>query len=414
MSTSFQLIFIQKILIIGQHFPEPATTAAGVRMMQIIKSFQIAEYEIHFACASLASKFSYPLSSIGVQTHHIQLNDDHFNLLLQREQFNVVLYDRFHIEEQYGWRVNQELPKALTILDTEDIHFLRKAREKAIVSTTKADECLYGKDAIREIAAIYRCDLTLIISSKEMEILQSEYSIPQSILCYFPLCIDNLLTKEDVSFQERNDFMFIGNGNHAPNVDAVKYLHEIWPIIHRHLPKAKLHIYGAYYPQHIQQLHDEKSGFLIQSWVANKEATFKQHRVALYLLRFGAGMKGKIVDAIQFGTPFLTSQIGIEGWTISNDDQQYVIQNKEEFIQGAVELYHQKEIWNRTLKLQQQLAKQLDFKYHSQNFQKRKEEVKNNLLKHRQHNFIGKILHYESFQSNKFKSKWIMAKNQLK
>ena len=64
------------------------------------------------------------------------------------------------------------------------------------------------------------------------------------------------------SFEERQDFICLGNGKHAPNVEAIKTLKQhIWLLIRKKLPKAKLCIYGAYLPQQILELHDPKNGF---------------------------------------------------------------------------------------------------------------------------------------------------------
>src|SRR5690606_21959094 len=109
-----------------------------------------------------------------------------------------VLFDRFMIEEQYGWRVQQECPSALKILDTEDLHSLRHARQQ-VVKKGKEHQALdlYSDLAKREIAAILRCDLSLIISEIEMDLLLSTYHIDPSLLHYLPF-LEKELTTADV------------------------------------------------------------------------------------------------------------------------------------------------------------------------------------------------------------------------
>src|SRR5690606_12663340 len=92
--------------------------------------------------------------------------------------------DRFVSEEQFGWRVSQECPNAVQILDTEDLHFLRSAREKAFKK--KEEINLYNETTIREIASILRCDLSLIISEFEMNLLLNEFHIAPELLYYLP------------------------------------------------------------------------------------------------------------------------------------------------------------------------------------------------------------------------------------
>ena len=122
---------MKQLVIIGNVWPEPNSTAAGNRMLQLISLFQKQDYSITFLCSASLSEFSFDLNQISVATQSIQLNDSRFDILIKELNPAVVLFDRFMIEEQYGWRVMANCPNAIRILDTEDLHFLRKAREIA-------------------------------------------------------------------------------------------------------------------------------------------------------------------------------------------------------------------------------------------------------------------------------------------
>ncbi len=96
----------------------------------------------------------------------------------------------------------------------------------------------------------------------------------------------------------------MGNFKHAPNADAVWYLkNHIWKGIREKIPAAELHIYGAYPTQRILQMHDSKGGFMVKGYVEDAESAIQSIRVMLAPLRFGAGIKGKFVQAILNGTP---------------------------------------------------------------------------------------------------------------
>ena len=178
---------MNKLIIIGLNHPEPDTTAAGNRMMQLIDLFSSHDYQITFLCAQPPSERSFDLTSIGIKTKLIQLNHSSFDKLIKELNPDVVLFDRFITEEQYGWRVAEQCPNSLRILDTEDLHFLRKAREEAVIKGNDLDRMdLYSESAIREIASIYRCDLSLIISEIEMELLTNDFNIISELLYYFP------------------------------------------------------------------------------------------------------------------------------------------------------------------------------------------------------------------------------------
>ena len=130
---------MKHLVIIGTVWPEPNSTAAGSRMLQLISLFQKQGYEITFLCSASKSDFSFDLSQISVKTKAIQLNDSSFDDEITALNPSVVLFDRFMIEEQYGWRVMENCPNALRILDTEDLHFLRKAREVAFKKNRELD-----------------------------------------------------------------------------------------------------------------------------------------------------------------------------------------------------------------------------------------------------------------------------------
>ena len=164
---------MKHLVIIGAVWPEPTSTAAGSRMLQLISLFQKQDYEITFLCSASKSDYSFDLSQISVKTKVIQLNDSSFDTEIKALNPNVVLFDRFMIEEQYGWRVMENCPNALRILDTEDLHFLRKAREVAYKQNRELVFEDYISDVFkREMASIYRCDLTLLISEYEMQLVK--------------------------------------------------------------------------------------------------------------------------------------------------------------------------------------------------------------------------------------------------
>ena len=123
---------MKKLLIIGFVWPEPKSSAAGNRMMQLINLFQNLNYEITFVSTALNIEFSEDLSVLNIKTQQIFLNDASFDLFCTNLSPDMVLFDRFLTEEQFGWRISENCPNAIKILDTTDLHSLRLTRHKAI------------------------------------------------------------------------------------------------------------------------------------------------------------------------------------------------------------------------------------------------------------------------------------------
>lgn len=407
----------KKLLVIGYVWPEPTTTAAGCRMQQLLEAFLSFGYQITFASTASKTEYSLDFEQMGIQEVSIKLNHASFDEFVQELSPDVALFDRFMVEEQFGWRVAEFAPNALRVLNTEDLHALRKSREGAHREEPafRLDHWKNHPMTLREVASIYRCDLTLIISTYEMEILQQELNIPVELLFHLPFMVDvSDNTKEKLPpFDARNGFVSIGNGKHAPNVDAVKVLkHEIWPRIRKQLPESEIYIYGAYLPQQVNEMHSPKTGFHVHGWAENVDAVLRNAKVLLAPLQFGAGIKGKLLDAMRTGTPSVTTNIGAEGmqgdlrWngTISDD--------WDSFAGTAVELYQNQTTWHNA---QQDGVELLQTFYNKEVLQSEFGEKLLALRKafeaHREKNFIGKLLQHQTLASTKYMAKWIAEKN---
>lgn len=409
----------KNLLIIGFVWPEPNSTAAGNRMLQLISFFQKSKYRITFVSTAAKTDKSYILEELQIKTFGIELNDSGFDLFLKELNPDIVLFDRFLTEEQFGWRVAENCPRSIRILDTEDLHFLRYARHEALKKNKKLSlDYLVNDLTKREIASIYRCDLSLIISKYEYDLLIKNFKIDSSILIYLPFLLDKLdseIISSYPDFDERTNFMTIGNFHHEPNWNAVLHLkNTIWPLIRKKLPKAELHIYGAYATEKVNQLHHKKEGFIIKGWAERAKDVFIHAKVCLAPLQFGAGLKGKLIDAMLYGTPSVTTKIGAEAM---HDDllwNGFVTDDPYEFANRSVEIYKNKKLW---IKAQNNgiaiINTCYDKERYETNFNKTIQQILNHLNEHRLNNFTGAMLQHHTLKSTKYLSKWIEEKNKM-
>ena len=403
------------VLIIGYVWPEPNSTGASVRMMEHISLFLSQDCRVSFTCPATKSEFMADLESMGIATHNFQVNDSAFDLFLTQFQPDIVLFDRFLMEEQFGWRVEKHCSTAMRIIETIDLHCLREARHLALKASREfTTDDLHNDTALREIASIYRSDLSIVISDFEQTLLTSHFKIDPTLLQLCPFMFDNSNNEQTVpSYSQRQHFMTIGNFRHAPNWDAVLWLkQEIWPLIRKQLPQAELHIYGAYTPPKATALHCTKEGFLIKDRAESVEEVMTQARICLAPLRFGAGIKTKLADSMMFGTSTITTDIGAEGMSGGLSWCGSIANDAESFADAAAALYQNEENWriaqtngfnilntlfNREVNQSQLFTRIID--------------VKNNLEQHRKNNFIGAMLNHHHHRSTEFMSRWIEAKN---
>ncbi|TDD95500.1 glycosyltransferase [Flavobacterium cellulosilyticum] len=408
----------QRVLIIGFVWPEPNSSAAGGRMIQLIAFFKEMGFEVTFASPAMDSDFMVDLESLGVIKKSIALNCSSFDVFVKELNPGIVLFDRFMMEEQFGWRVAENCPDALRMLDTEDLHSLRLARQKAFKEKRpfSTDDLLVEDVAKREIASILRSDISLMIAEYEMELLKTVFKIDAALLYYLPLFLDPIeesSTQNLPSFKERENFIFIGNFLHEPNWNAVQYLKEtIWPLIRKQLPDAILHIYGAYPSQKVFQLHKPAEGFLIMGRAKDAQEVVRKARIVLAPLRFGAGIKGKLLEAMQCGTPSITTTIGSESMCSDLPWNGKISDDAETFAVKSVLLYQDENLWLKSQENGFKIIEKCFLKsLYKDHFMLHILNVQTNLKQHRLHNFMGTLLQHHTLTSTKYMSRWIEEKN---
>lgn len=400
-----------KILIIGKIWPEPNSSAAGTRTLDLMRALAPQAWELHFACSAQKSPHSADLPKTSpVTCHQIELNSESFDHWISDLAPDIVIFDRYMTEEQFGWRVAKQLPSALRVIDTSDLHCLREARLQNLKTNEPLN--LQNPTALREIAAILRSDLSLIISEAEMEIIAREFPVPDTSLAYWPFALPGP-SKNRPTFSDRKDFMMIGSFLHEPNWDAVQFCRElIWPQIRKQLPNAELHVYGSYPPPKALQLNCERDGFLVRGRAENALETLSQYRINLAPLRFGAGLKGKLADAFIAGTPSIATPIAIEGMANIKNWGSLVSEDPLLFANEAVKLYQNQEAWTTAQMRGDTIAQE---RFCESDWLPRLpqllEKALNERDQNRQRNFVGQLLNHHHHRSTEFMARWIEAKN---
>jgi len=312
-----------QLLVVGWVWPEPEASAAGGNMLSLLKEFLSEGWTVTFASSAEVTPLSYPLADLGIHCQAIAVNDSRFDEWVKTLAPDAVLFDRFLMEEQFGWRVAEACPEALRVIDTEDLQCLRQARQQAF-----KDGAVFSKDYLnsdlskREIAAIWRSDLSLIISSIEYDLLRSHFQVPAELLFYRPLALEEIqhspVAEASLSFAERHGFATIGNFRHPPNWDAVLYLKQIWPQVRARFPKPNFTFTALIYRPKARQLHNPKQGFHVDGWVESAGCALAKARVSVAPLRYGAGQKGKLLLSMCAGTPSVTTGVGAESivWSV--------------------------------------------------------------------------------------------------
>lgn len=387
-------------------WPEPRSSAAGVRTYEMSLFIRRLGYQLIGVAPGAASVHSEAWERSGTRVLSCDPNSSQAAEILKTLTPELVIYDRFYTEEKFGWRARELWPEALQMIDTSDLHCLRGARQRAHLAGSEVLEPhddFFGDDLLREMASLHRADVCLVVSSYEAEWLNRQ-GFEKKRVCFLPFSAqaDRALKAQT----DRRGFSFLGNYLHAPNVDAVRWLEsELWPALREHLPAAELHLYGAYPPQAISQLHG-KSGIFSHGFIEDHRQALARHEVMLAPLRFGAGIKGKILEAWATGTPVLGTPLAFEsmgtGFAEFTDAVEFVDQ---------IQNLQKPECWHKNV--QQGLA-QLENKFEQEIiFKTFATFLENSMLDlaEMRKSLIGRLLRYHGAQSLKYFSQWIEEKN---
>lgn len=364
------------LLYVAPVWPEPSSSAAGVRTQAIIKRMQ-RTYEIHFLSPCKPNQHSAALEEKGVHVYQCPANREaRFLEVLNTVQPTLCIFDRFYCEETFSFHVHRHAPNAMRVLDMQDLHSLRQERMDAFKAGSPTaltgDASAPSADSpmlLREVASIMRSDLSLVCSSVEADLLSRVYRVPPEKLTQAGLFVDappplDPNMAEDVScrgpsFRHRRHFVHVGNWKHPPNLDACQWLAEggLWDAIRQGLQshgetEVKLHLYGSYVTHAAQKLHDPARGILVKGHMSHL-SELAGYRVSLAPLRFGAGLKGKIVDSWAHGTPVVTTAVGAEGLHVLDTQESQALigdhgsaAGQASFAKAAVNMYCSSSVWH--------------------------------------------------------------------
>jgi glycosyltransferase involved in cell wall biosynthesis len=228
------------------------------------------------------------------------------------------------------------------IYDTIDLHFLRLQREGEL---SKDDNLIQSANAIKlvELDIAKHADVTIAITNDEQIILQKEQINNVAVI---PNIHEIKTTPEEAkSFSTRNGLLFIGGYLHKPNIDAAEWLvKEIMPIIWEQDPSITLTLLGSSPTKEVLALQSAR--VIVPGYIHDVSSYFNNNRIFVAPLRFGAGMKGKIGQSLEFGLPIVSTDIGVEGVGLADGHDVMVANDTTAFAEKIMQLYNSPELWN--------------------------------------------------------------------
>ncbi len=344
------------ILVVDPTLPLFDRQAGSLRLLNIIKIFRQQKCNVTYIAreGTAGDKYAKTLKQLGVEVYACDPEKlaqlGRFSTLppldlpgILREKFYHYAWLSFHqIAEQYLPDIRRHSPHTKVVIDTVDVHFLREMRQ-AKIEKSKTLFAQARRTKQQELAIYRQADKLITVTDEDKKIL-SKNGLPESRIGIIPIIYS--VDKHIPVFDQRRDIVFVANFNHLPNIDAVKYFcNDVLPKVVEKIPTIKFNVVGVNPPPELKRLAGKH--VVLTGYVPEIKTYLHQCKVSVAPLRFGAGMKGKIVEAMSFGLPVVTTPVGAEGMGLENDKNIIVSRDSQSLANAVINLYTDQALWEK-------------------------------------------------------------------
>lgn len=340
-----------RLLIIDAKVLTPRHDGRSVRMRQLISILLQLGCEVDFIGSSIASWPPYDqtleadteaMRELGVRVFGPTMTEsveDH--LSCHGDRYDVIVLSGLFEADRHIDSVMRHAPQAAIVYDTVDIVHIREFRQaKLLKNAVHLKKALRLKQ--REIALAKQADVTLVVSELEKRLMEGFSSEIKAMV------VSNIHdvqpTPDDL--KSRRDLLFIGNFQHRPNPDAVVFfLEDIFPLVKRHIPEIKAYIIGGHPPDDI--VARASGDVVVTGLVEDILPYFSNCRLSIAPLRFGAGVKGKVLMSMGFGLPGVITPMAAEGMHVVSEKHAMVAEHPDLFAGSVIRLYRDDHLWHR-------------------------------------------------------------------
>ena len=332
------------ILFVDHYVPTFDKDAGSKTTFQYIKMFIERGYVVKFLPDNFAKSEPYTsiLEQMGVEV--LYGNEMRTNIFewIENNQANIdIAYlNRPHIATKYIDFI-KEKTDIKVIYYGHDLHFLRERREYELTGDVeRKNASAYWKSM--ELDLMRKASISYYPSNVEVDYIHTfdKKINAKAITAYVFEKFGNIDYNPDI----REGVLFVGGFSHPPNADALKYfLDNMWDEIYAQI-KAPFYIVGSNATDEIKALHNEAKGIIFKGFVSEEELKelYEKVRLVVVPLRYGAGVKGKVIEALYYNDSVITTSVGAEG--IDNSyNQMLVADEPSDFVEKCVNLYNDKE-----------------------------------------------------------------------
>ena len=332
------------MLIVEACMITPDQDSGSVRMQALLEILVGMGVHVTFVAENLEYRQPYvrDLQQQGVEVWYSPHIQSVTQLLEQRGAlFDTVMICRHYIASPLIAAVRQHAPQAQLWFDTVDLHYLREERLAALEQSSRlADVAAVTKQ--QELGVIAACDVTFVVSPVEQALLAQ--TLPDAKVAILSNIHEPL--DHTPGYSEREGLLFVGGFQHPPNVDAVTwFVQEVWPLVHAQAPEIKVRVVGSKMPETLRSLAGP--GIEILGFVQDIDPLLAQSRISIAPLRYGAGVKGKVNQAMSHGLPVVATPAAVEGMDLTHGQHVLVADTPAAYAQEIIRLYNDPVLWQQ-------------------------------------------------------------------
>ena len=334
----------KRLLLIDAVTPQPDHDSGSVRIMAMMTLLREMGFQVTFMPENMAwvDGYSDAMQQAGIEVLCAPRIESLEQWLTEHGQdLDLVLVSRYYVLAPLLHLIRRHCRQAHLIFDTVDLHFLREERE-AEVTGSKEAAIRAAESRRQELALIGKADTTLVVSAAERELLSG--LVPGANV----QIVSNIHSVHGCaqSWNKRRDLMFVGGFQHLPNVDAARWLvEEIFPQVKARIPDIRLHLIGSRMPADI--LNIDMPGVDVHGFVPELEPYLENCRLSLAPLRYGAGVKGKVNQAMSYGLPVVATSCAAEGMFLEHGRDVLIADDAAGFADCIIAAYQDESLWNR-------------------------------------------------------------------
>jgi GT2 family glycosyltransferase/SAM-dependent methyltransferase/glycosyltransferase involved in cell wall biosynthesis len=333
------------VLIVDHRVPMPDRDSGSLRMQTIIEMLRELGCQVSLLPDNLHAPPPYRsrLSRLGVAVIYGPV-DPVQELREIGPTVDLAILSRPRVASRWLPELTQVAPRAVMVYDTVDLHWLREARRYRHEHPTDADELGPVATAMREqeLAIVRGTDITLVVSEVERE--QIELLVPEADV----RVISNIhrLRTRVAPRVTRSGLLFVGGFEHLPNVEAVvRLIKGVMPLVWNQLPEMQVLVVGPDPPPEIEALGTAR--VKIAGWVPALDPLLDSSVAMLAPLSYGAGVKGKVTQAMAAGLPVITTPTGAEGIGAVDGEHMLIGESDEALADAVVRLVRDTDLWER-------------------------------------------------------------------